>query len=227
MEHYSTRWNLFSTIYICAIGLKTKMCWLISADARPIPENKTLLDGTSSPCVYNRVKTKKCWLTSADARLIPKDGTLIDGTSLLRMCKIGLNTKKCWLTSADARLISEDGTLLDGTYSPHAYNRVKNKNVLTHLCWCPPFPENGTLRDGTSSPRVYNRVKHKEVLTHLCWCPPHPWGWNTPRWARRPGTSAWSPPRSASSKPFPRTAFALKSEKNRNFSNFFRIIILH
>ncbi len=56
------------------------------------------------------------------------------------VCTIGLKTKMCWLTSADARFIPKNGTLLDGTSSLRVYKRVKNKNVLTHLCWCPPHP---------------------------------------------------------------------------------------
>jgi hypothetical protein len=31
--------------YVCAIGLKTKISFLTSADARFIPEDRTLLDG--------------------------------------------------------------------------------------------------------------------------------------------------------------------------------------
>ncbi len=45
--------------HVYAIAFKTKLCFLTSADARLIPEDGILLDGISSPHVYNRIKNKK------------------------------------------------------------------------------------------------------------------------------------------------------------------------
>ncbi len=95
-------------------------------------------DGTSSSRVYYRAKHKKvlthlCWCPPH-----PWEWK----TTLRYMCAIGLNTK-----CADSPLLMPASSprmehSLMGTSSLRVCNRVKHKNVLTHLCWC-PLPPSG------------------------------------------------------------------------------------
>ncbi len=108
--------------------VKTKMCWLTSANTRFISENETL-HYSMEPILYVCAigLKQKC----ADSPLLmPASSLRMEhyslGTPSLHMYN-RVKTKMCWLTSADARLINKDGTLLDGTSSPHVYKRVKNR----------------------------------------------------------------------------------------------------